>query len=147
MSNIPAFIVFNNFKLISFQSDSIENVRNQLIEIIKKHMIDIFITKHNVYIHSYLKDEKELGFNYVPLRPDRFFNDTFDDFSFKYTHDDENPINFNYFSYQIFVNNEWVSPWTEQELYSEARESVCIYLNDKINITEPVRLNRHTLSL
>lgn len=142
MSNIPVFIVFNDFNLKSFHSDSIESARIQLIESIKKHISMMFINEHNYNIDDYLSHDKKYGHAYSALKPHLFFPESFDKFSYNCVNGTDLPILNNYFSYQISLNNEWISPWTQQELYSEALELVCAYLNDKINVTEPVLLEK-----
>lgn len=128
---IPAFITFSDSKIKSFSSLTTKYIKSDLINIIKEHMITMFIKCYinNITDHKFHFEKR--GFDYKELNPNEWFSKSFEVFS------EHNHVEKDYFHYKVFINGEWRNPWSQQDLYYKAREKACNYLIDKINNTEP----------
>jgi len=130
MSNIPTFIIFNDSRVVSITSENKDTTKRALISAVHNHMIDTFIAWHNHRLDLHAKKIIKLNYNKIVLTD--WFPESYRQFSDNCLNVDS-PRTSEYFYYQSHINNSWTTPWTQQYIYSQAREFACSYLTDKIN--------------
>lgn len=104
----------NHLKMETLICENIDDAKNKFIEYIAN------ILYKNHYNHV---EEEEVNVNlesYFPLNLEDFGQQHW----FESFYQPSFMCNKKFYKYKLFINNEWINPWAEQDIYLLARDKV-----------------------
>jgi len=103
----------NALKMETLICENLDDAKNKFIE----YIANILYKNH---YNNVLEEEVNINLeSYFPLN--------LEDFSKQYWFQSYLPVYTSekkFYKYKIFINNEWINPWSEQEIYLLARDKI-----------------------